>query len=119
MKKFLHRPQRNSSSTASPLAISLLQYGHLISGKSLLFIASKALRPADNPPILPFVSLRDDRQADTLQAAAFRLWGRGPVWSLPGRWGACGAPPPLYHYSSPRVGAASTALRRCFALVWR
>lgn len=109
MKKFLHRPQRNSSSTASPLAISLLQYGHLISGKSLLFIVSKALRPANNPPILPFVSPRDDRQADTLQAAAFRLWGRGPVWSLPGRWGRVERPRHYQILSSRRPGAALTA----------
>lgn len=63
MKKVLHRPQRNSSSTALPLAISLLQYGHLISGKSLLFIMAKVLRPADYPPILRFVSPEtNDRQ---------------------------------------------------------
>lgn len=56
MKKDLHRPQRNSSSTASPLAMSLLQYGHLISGNSFLFMMGKVLRPADYPPILRFVS---------------------------------------------------------------
>lgn len=59
MKNVLHRPQRNSSSTASPLAMSLLQYGHLISGNSLLFMMVKVLRPKGNPLIVPCLA-RDD-----------------------------------------------------------
>ena len=81
MKKVLHRPQRNSSSAASPLAMSLLQYGHLISGNSLLVMMVKVLRPVDYPPILRFVSPETTRQADTPQAACLRLWGRGAACS--------------------------------------
>ncbi len=77
MKKFLHRPQRSSSSRASPLAMSLLQYGHLISGNSLLFMMVKLLRPADYPPILHFVSPETNDRRILRKRVSFRLWGRG------------------------------------------
>ena len=79
MKKFLHRPQRSSSSRASPLAMSLLQYGHLISGNSLLFMMVKLLRPAVYPPILHFVSPETNDRRILRKRVSFRLWGRGAM----------------------------------------
>ena len=55
----------------------------------LLHNGLKTLRPQENPLIVPLSRQRRYRQADTPQAALFRLWGRGglspspPVGALP------------------------------------
>lgn len=76
------------------------------------------LRPGIRPDTcLPLAVSVSRKQADTPHGAAFSVWGRGGLARPVG--GGVAAPPPLSFYSSPRAGAASTALRRCFALVWR
>lgn len=59
--------------------MSLLQYGHLISGNSLLFMMVKLLRPADYPPILHFVSPETNDRRILRKRVSFRLWGRGAM----------------------------------------
>ena len=49
----------------------------------LLHDGLKALRPQENPLIVPLSRQRRYRQADTPQAASIRLWGRGGLASSP------------------------------------
>ena len=49
----------------------------------LLHDGLKALRPQENPLIVPLSRQRRYRQADTPQAASIRLWGRGGLASRP------------------------------------
>lgn len=49
----------------------------------LLHNGLKALRPQENPLIVPLSRQRRHRQADTPQAASLRLWGRGGLTASP------------------------------------
>lgn len=84
----------------------------------LLHNGLKTLRPQENPLIVPLSRQRRYRQADTLQAAAFRLWGRGAtLWRRAG--GGVPAPPPLSALTMPEKSAQSPetarSMRRIFA----
>lgn len=72
--------------------MSLLQYGHLISGNSLLFIYVKNVAPRRLSAYPAFRLARDKRQADTPQTVAFRLWGRGAAGSRRAGGGAPNSP---------------------------
>lgn len=72
----------------------------------LLHDGLKSLRPKENPPILRFVSPETTRQADTPQAALFRLWGRGAACSRRAGGGAFNSP------ASVKFSSVSGRVRR-------